>query len=107
MGVYFDDPDVVPLECCRSFAGIPVHEDFETPDGYDEQELSGGLYASCLHTGPYALLPESYHWLYREWLRESAEDARDNPCHEIYLNAPYNTPPAALETLICLPLKAS
>ncbi|WP_088916160.1 GyrI-like domain-containing protein [Granulosicoccus antarcticus] len=65
-----------------------------------------GLHATCLHTGPYALLSDSYRWLYRHWLRSSAHDARDNPCHEVYLNAPYNTLPAKLETLICLPLEA-
>ena len=107
VGVYFDDPDVVPVECCRSFAGIPVYKDFRAPDGYDSREVSGGVYATCLHTGPYALLPESYRWLYREWLRDSARDARDSPCHEIYLNTPYNTHPSALETMICLPLEGS
>ena len=107
VGVYFDDPDVVSLDSCRSFAGIPVHMGFQVPDGYDTQAVPGGLYATCLHTGPYARLPESYRWLYREWLRGSAHDARDNPCHEIYLNSPYNTSPTALETLICLPLDGS
>ena len=105
VGVYFDDPDVVSIERCRSFASIPVRRDFQAPDGYDSHEVPGGLHATCLHTGPYALLPESYRWLYREWLRGSAHDARDNPCYEIYLNTPYNTPPASLETLICLPLE--
>ena len=107
VGVYFDDPDVVPLENCRSFAGVPVQDHFQAPDGYDTQPVPGGLHASCLHTGPYALLPESYHWLYREWLRESVHDASDNPCYEVYLNAPYNTAPAELETLICLPLESA
>lgn len=105
VGVYFDDPDVVSMENCRSFAGIPVPVNFATPEGYEVQEVPGGLHASCLHTGPYALLPESYRWLYRQWLRGSAHDARDIPCHEIYLNVPYNTPPAELQTLVCLPLQ--
>ena len=105
VGVYFDDPDVVPMDNCRSFAGIPVRLDFQTPEGYDTQEVPGGLHATRLHTGPYALLLESYRWLYRDWLRESAHDARDIPCYEIYLNTPYSTPPAELETLICLPLR--
>ncbi len=105
VGVYFDDPDVVPMEQCRSFAGIPVPEDFHTPEGYDTQEVPGGLHASCLHTGPYALLPDSYRYLYREWLRGAVHEARDNPCYEAYLNTPYNTPPGELETLICMPLQ--
>ena len=105
VGVYFDDPDIVPVERCRSFAGIPVRTDFEVPDGYAVQEMPDGLHATCLHTGPYALLPESYLCLYREWLQGAAHDARDSPCYEIYLNAPYNTPPASLKTLICLPLE--
>ncbi|MGQ7845131.1 AraC family transcriptional regulator [Granulosicoccus sp. 3-233] len=105
VGVYFDDPDVIPEERCRSFAGIPVPEDFRTPDGYETQNVPGGLHASCLHVGPYAMLPRSYRWLYREWLRDAAQDARDEPCYEAYLNTPYNTPPAELETLICMPLE--
>lgn len=104
VGVYFDDPDVVPLADCRSFAGVPVSDDFEPPEGYDLQSVPGGLHACCLHTGPYALLPESYSRLYRQWLRESEHDARDSPCHEIYLNTPHDTASTALETLVCMPL---
>ncbi len=40
VGVYFDDPDVVPMDNCRSFAGIPVRLDFQTPEGYDTQEVA-------------------------------------------------------------------
>ena len=59
VGVYFDDPDVVSIERCRSFASIPVRRDFQAPDGYDSHEVPGGLHATCLHTGPYALLAVS------------------------------------------------
>nr|WP_236994732.1 GyrI-like domain-containing protein [Granulosicoccus antarcticus] len=38
-GVYFDDPDIVPMERCRSFAGIPVALDFQVPEGYEVQEV--------------------------------------------------------------------
>lgn len=105
VGVYFDDPDVVAMEQCRSFAGVPVPEDFHTPEGYETQHVPGGLHASCLHTGPYALLSDSYRYLYREWLRGAEQEARDKPCYEAYLNTPYNTPPAELQTLICMPLQ--
>lgn len=106
IGIYFDDPDVVPVDSCRSFAGIPVPGDFQVPAGYEEQEVQGGLHAACLHTGPHVLLEDSYRWLYREWVRESDHDARDIPCHEVYLNNPYEVLPSALQTLICMPLEA-
>lgn len=105
VGVYFDDPDIVALSRCRSFAGIPVPEAFEAPSRYETLQVPGGLHASCLHTGPYALLTDSYRWLYREWLRGAAEETRDSPCYEAYINTPHTTPPAELQTLICMPLE--
>ena len=107
IGVYFDNPDVVYHDSCQSFASVPVHVDFKTPEGYDTQEVKGGLHATCLHTGPHMLLEESYCWLYREWPKESEHDACDIPCHEIYLNTPYDKLPSALKTLICLPLDSN
>ncbi len=104
VGVYFDDPDVVSLENCRAFAGIPVPREFAPPAGFDVHDIAGGTYATCLHVGPYARLSESYRGLFRGWLQESERDTRDEPCHEIYLNSPFNTPPTELETMICLPL---
>ena len=67
------------------FLGIPVPILTTPALSRDSRtgRVVGRLHATCRHTGPYSRLPERYRWLYREWLRGSAHDARDNPCHEI------------------------
>ncbi|MEM7025042.1 MAG: GyrI-like domain-containing protein [Pseudomonadota bacterium] len=49
-------------------------------------------------------MDEAYRYLYGPWLSGAAEELRDAPPYEIYLNDPKDTKPKDLLTKLCLPL---
>ena len=105
IGVYFADPDCVPENSLRSFAGVLVEGSVSVPDSLDSYVTPAGRFAVLTHQGPYALLAQSYHWLYSNWLPASDNLVRDEPCCEVYLNSPIDTAQQDLLTDICLPIE--
>lgn len=108
IGLYWDDPAVVPAARLRSAACLAVAD--PTPwrglEGLESFALPGGPCAVARHRGPYAELEAAYAWLYRAWLPASGAEPADHPCFEIYRNDPRQTAPADLLTDVCLPLAA-
>ena len=105
IGIYYDDPDVVPTAQLRSHACIAVGDDVtSTPDGRELLTLEGGEMAIATHRGPYARLNETYRELYSQWLPASGREAAHCLCHETYVSDATTTPEADLITEICLPL---
>jgi AraC family transcriptional regulator len=104
MGVYHDDPSSVPQAELRSAACITVPDDWAPSDELVEAHIEGGRYARIVHTGPYAELASAYDWLYQTWLPSSAEELRNLPCVEEYLNDPRQVPAKDLRTAIMMPL---
>jgi AraC family transcriptional regulator len=51
-------------------------------------------------------LKTAYEWLYQTWLPSSAEEPRDLPCIEEYLNDPRQVLAKDLETAVMMPLAA-
>lgn len=109
LGIYHDDPDVTPVEQLRSHATIAVPASFPgpAPNGFELIDLPGGQYAVGVHRGPYDQLPESYRWLFGQWLPSTDREAANQPCHEIYVTDPATTAPQDLITHICVPLVAA
>ncbi|MFD2262337.1 GyrI-like domain-containing protein [Lacibacterium aquatile] len=105
IGIFYDDPDGVPLDDLRSFACLTVPQETPTGGEVDSGYIEGGKFAVVRHKGPYAELPKAYAWLFREWLVKSGQETADAPCFEIYLNDPSSLPPAEWLTDIYLPLK--
>ncbi|PZQ97973.1 MAG: AraC family transcriptional regulator [Cereibacter sphaeroides] len=105
VGVYYEDPSAKPENELRSHAGVEVGEDFPIEAPLEEVRLPGGRTAVLTFTGPYAGLPAAYDQLYSIWLPDSGEEPAHSPAFEVYLNTPMDTPPHALKTEICLPLK--
>jgi AraC family transcriptional regulator len=104
IGIYYDDPDVVPESELRSAACMTVPQSW-TPSGeLTEKRIAGGRYARIVHTGPYAELKVAYDWLYQTWLPASGEEPRDLPTIEEYLNDARQAPPKELQTAILMPL---
>ncbi|KMN48444.1 hypothetical protein VL04_04395 [Chromobacterium violaceum] len=105
-GLYLDDQAHTPAADCRSIAcaTVPAFMEGKAMDGFEWGSIPAGRYAAVLHTGPYSELGECWDWLYRHWLPASGEMPGDTPCVEEYLNAPYDTPPAELKTLLLLSL---
>jgi len=104
-GVYFDDPEQVPESQLRSLAGMAVAPDADIGQELERFEIPAGRCAVLKYTGPYNEMRKPYDWLFSEWLPASGMSPADFPMFEQYLNDPVNTPPAELQTLICLPLR--
>jgi AraC family transcriptional regulator len=103
--VFFDDPDLVPVEALRSRACSPVGEGLPLAPPLEETVLREGLYARLRHRGPYAAMKGAYRWLLGVWLPQSGHEPDDDPIFEAYLNYPQHVAPAELITDIHLPLK--
>jgi AraC family transcriptional regulator len=104
IGVYFDDPDLVPAEQLRSIACVACDSTIAIEPPLEALLLDGGEYAVLRHKGPYADMHKAYQWLYAEWLPTSGRQLRDGLMFEDYLNNPRDVAPTALLTEIHMPL---
>jgi AraC family transcriptional regulator len=104
IGIFYDDPAVVPEGELRSKAGVVLSKKVDVSAPVSITQLRGGEYAVLRYKGPYADLDAAYKWLYGEWLLKSGREAADAPAFEEYLNTPQDTAPSDLLTEIHLPL---
>jgi AraC family transcriptional regulator len=105
LGIYHDDPDVVPVADLRSHACLVIDRAQATlPEGCETLDLPAGEFAVGVHKGPYHRLGESYRWLFGQWLPSSGREPADLPCHELYVSDARTTPEDDLVTHICVPL---
>ncbi|EJK81968.1 AraC family transcriptional regulator [Agrobacterium sp. SHOUNA12C] len=105
IGVYLDDPDVVPAEKLRSYACVNASEEVAANAPLERRTVDGGEYAVLRHKGPYADMYKAYQWLYAEWLPASGRQLRDAVMFEEYLNNPRDVQPTELLTEIYMPLQ--
>jgi AraC family transcriptional regulator len=105
IGVYLDDPELVPEDRLRSFACMTEGEHVPAEAPLIHRHLDGGEYAVLRHKGPYADMHKAYQWLYGEWLPQSGRELRDTVMFEEYINNPRDAAPTELLTDIHLPLK--
>lgn len=105
IGIYLDDPELVPTDKLRSFACVSAKGDLPADAPLTPKTLDGGRYAVLRHKGPYADMPAAYQWLYGTWLPQSGREVRDSLMFEKYLNNPRDVPPTELLSEIYLPLK--
>jgi len=105
IGVFFDDPDLGPVDELRSRACSPIAEDVPLSAPLEETILRGGLYARLRYKGPYADMKGAYRWLLGVWLPQSGHEPDDAPVFEAYLNSPQHVPPTELLTDIHMPLR--
>jgi AraC family transcriptional regulator len=105
-GIFHDDPLAVPEAELRATVCISVPDDWQASAGLAEGRIEGGRYARIVHRGPYTELSVAYDWLYQTWISGSAEEPRNLPCLEEYLNSPRQVPAKDLETAVMMPLVA-
>lgn len=105
IGLFLDDPDLVPEDKLRSYACVTADADVPADAPLERRTLAGGDYAVLRHKGPYADMGAAYRWLYATWLPASGRSIRDEVMFEAYLNNPRDVPPNELITEICLPLQ--
>jgi AraC family transcriptional regulator len=104
IGVFYDDPTSVPEAELRAAVCITVPDGWARSGELIAAHIEGGRYARIVHTGPYTELKTAYDWLYQTWLPNSAEEPRDLPCVEEYLNNPRQVPAKDLKTAVMMPL---
>lgn len=104
IGVYLDDPDIVPAEQLRSIACVTGSADVPAEAPFERRRIDSGDYAVLRHKGPYADMYKAYQWLYAEWLPKSGRQLKDSIMFEEYLNNPREVPPTELMTDIHMPL---
>lgn len=105
VGIYYDDPLIVPPDELRSRVGAVVPPQFENTEGLEAHSIPSGRCAVLRHQGPYAGLQAAFCYLYGVWLPNSGEEAADHPCYEVFWNSPTNTAPEDLVVEIYLPLQ--
>ncbi len=105
VGLFYDDPNAVDEAELRSQAGIVVGADFVAPDDLDLVDVPSGRMAVMHYKGPYSGLKAAYDYLYGVWLPKTAEEPRDGPAMEIYLNNPQEVAPDELLTDVCVPIR--
>ncbi|SNX68560.1 AraC family transcriptional regulator [Cereibacter ovatus] len=104
IGVYWDNPILVPPGGLHSHAGIDIPADMAVDPPLEEVRLSGGRHAVLRYKGPYSGLGSAYRYLFANWLPQNHELQGEGPVIEIYRNASMDTPSDQLVTEICVPL---
>lgn len=105
IGVSHDDPDVTEESNIRYDACVTIRKTVEPEGDIGVKTIAGGKYAIFRHNGPYENFSETYSYIYRQWLPESGEALRDDPCYELYINSPDKAKPEKLKTDIYIPLQ--
>lgn len=105
VGVFYDDPQSVPVADLRSHAAFEITGRADLSDPLEAVTLPAGRQAVLTYKGPYAGLPAAYDQLFGLWLPQSGEEPADAPSFEVYLNSPMDTAPDELVTELHLPLK--
>ena len=105
IGLFLDDPDLMPEDKLRSYACVTAGADVPADAPLERRTLAGGDYAVLRHKGPYADMGAAYRWLYATWLPATGRAIRGEGVLVGVVNNPPAVPPHELITEICLPLQ--
>jgi len=103
VGVYYDDPAIVPAESLRSEIGIVVPEGFMPDSGYGVQEIPAQKVVYAILKGPYAEIAKEYPFIMK-WIEKKGYKIT-GPVMEIYLEAGPGVPPEELVTEVRFPIE--
>jgi effector-binding domain-containing protein len=103
VGLYYDDPAVVPAESLRCELGIQLKEAIEPDSGYLVKEIPSHRVVYAVMRGPYDEIAMEYpnimKWMEEKGLRMAG------PITEIYLEAGADCPPEELVTEVRFPVE--
>jgi AraC family transcriptional regulator len=105
LGISHDNPHITPRDRLRYDACIATNRPFKPEGEIGSQEIPGGEYAVVTHRGPYEKLPDTYAFLYGDWLPKSGREPSESPGFQEHHNNPRDTAPEDLVTDIYVPLK--
>ncbi len=103
IGIYYDDPDVVPEHDLRAFVAIPSPADFDCKPPFKKQTIPGGEYAVFHVEGPFSNTTACFEYAYGHWLKSSNRELGHHAGFTKYTN-PFEPAPEKLRTQIFLPL---
>lgn len=104
-GVHYSDPATTPAEAYRMDICVSYDGDI-APNAHDvvSKTIPGGRCAVLRRVGSRDYMPEA-DYLYREWLPESGEEARDFPIFFHYINVGPDVLDKDMVTDLYLPLR--
>jgi len=102
MGIFYDDPFVVPEESLRCEIGIPVSEDFEPDAPFKVKEIPSQEVAYAVLKGPYEKIAGEYGKI-TAWAQEEGYTVV-GPVMEIYLEGGEGVPESEFVTEVRFPV---
>lgn len=103
VGIYFDDPTVVPGEKQRSQIGIAVPESTIADSGIHVLEIPEQKVVYAILRGPYGEIANEYPYI-MQWAKKKGYSI-SGPLMEIYWEAGPDIPPEELVTEVRIPIK--
>jgi len=105
-GIVYDNPETTAPEKFRfDLCGTVEQEVPANPQGVKNGIIRGGRCAVLRHNGSHQHIGNNVRYLYAQWLPDSGEELRDDPCFFHYLNLITQVKEHELKTDIYLPLK--
>lgn len=107
IGIYWDNPDFVPVDQLRSAAcaEVPIGSNVGSlGPGIEMGQIPGGNYVTSRHVGPYSGLGAAWGQLVDYIEKYLKKTISDNPAFEVYVNDPSDTPEDQLITELYMPV---
>jgi len=103
--IYYDSPDVTPVDKLRADACITVPPGTKTKRDIGLTTLPGGTYAVAYVEIDVTQYGEAWSRLFSDWFPESGYQPDERPCYELYLNDPRKHPKRKHIVEICEPIR--
>lgn len=103
LGIYYDDPSVIPAESLRCEIGMEVPEEFVPDSGYMIKEIEPHLVIYAILKGPYEEIAKRYPEIKSWALKEGYQIV--GPVTEIYLKVGPEIPDTEFVTEVQFPVK--
>jgi len=105
LAVYYDNPDVTPVDRLRADACITVPPGTKAERDVGIMEIPGGLFAVAHVEIDISQYGEAWDRLMTDWMPESGYQPDGRLCYENYLNDPATHPKAKHIVEICEPIR--
>jgi AraC family transcriptional regulator len=105
LAIYYDNPDVTPVDRLRADACITVPEGTKVKRDIGTMTVAGGLFAVAYAEIDPSQYGEAWDRLMTDWLPESGYQPDARLCYELYLNDPGNDPEGKHIVEICEPIR--
>lgn len=106
LALYWDNPDITPIEKCRFDCCLSLSNDIQPSDPIFIQQIGGGIWAFCRFETSSDGFRKAWEEAF-QWLVESGYECRPLPCYEIYHNNGQEHPEGKWIIDIAIPLVQS